>query len=226
MRIGTPVVVIAGLVVVLVGAALPSYGGELSSTVTGERMHGSPPDDISLPDRPPITSPGFPSELAGKCLTWQDCQEYCESHQSVPGCNSLIDKPDASKLLIDAVDSGDRAKVEELLAQGAKADTSNAYGETPLHFALDEKIAVMLIAHGADVNARNELDMTPLHYAVLSNKPRVVELLITHGADVNAVDSNGFTVLDWAIAKDKAGMATLLKSHGAQEKGRLIRRGL
>ena len=50
------------------------------------------PDDIRFPDPTPITSPGFPSDLTGKCVTMQGCLEYCKAHPSDPACEGLINK--------------------------------------------------------------------------------------------------------------------------------------
>ncbi|MDO8311777.1 MAG: hypothetical protein Q7T25_07540 [Sideroxyarcus sp.] len=80
-------------IVLLVSAVLPVYGAESSQTLEGDRVPKTQPDDIRLPDRAPIQSPGFPSELTGKCLTMQECLAYCRSHQSEPVCDRFIDKP-------------------------------------------------------------------------------------------------------------------------------------
>lgn len=80
-------------VVFLLSAELPVYGAESSQSLEGDRVPRTQPDDIRLPDRAPIQSPGFPSELTGKCLTMQECLVYCRFHQSEPACDRLIDKP-------------------------------------------------------------------------------------------------------------------------------------
>jgi hypothetical protein len=76
----------------LIGVAPPVFGGDLSPAVVQERTPGPPSDDIRLPEPSPITSPGFPSDLAGKCVTMQGCLEYCKAHRSEPACERFLDK--------------------------------------------------------------------------------------------------------------------------------------
>lgn len=87
----------AGLIAAHIGDVLPAYGGEPSPAVVKDRNLRAPSDDIRSPEHRPITSPGFPSGLSGRCLTWQDCQKYCESHQSDPACDRLIADPGGGK---------------------------------------------------------------------------------------------------------------------------------
>jgi len=91
-------------------------------------------------------------------------------------CCLLLDSLSAPSLAADvdlfhAIQSGDLARVEAL------------------------------IAAGADVNARSKNDGTPLMLASIMNYPEVVRALIAAGADVNAKQSsefeeiNGYTAL-------------------------------
>jgi hypothetical protein len=77
----------------LIGGAPPAFGGDLSPAVVQDRTPRPPSDDIRLPEPAPITSPGFPSDLAGKCVTMQDCLEYCKAHRSEPACERFLNKP-------------------------------------------------------------------------------------------------------------------------------------
>ena len=106
--------------------------------------------------------------------------------------------------------------VELLIAKGAKVDTKDKNGRTPLHGAIarDRKeIAELLIDKGADVNAKSDDDWTPLHYAAANGHKEIAELLITKGADVNAKSDDGSTPLDWANDKETA---SLLRKHGGK----------
>ncbi len=82
----------AGMVAALIGAEQPVHGDGLPPAVVQDRVPHSPSDDIRLPNPPPIKSPGFPSELTGKCLTMQDCLEYCEAHPSEPACIRFMNR--------------------------------------------------------------------------------------------------------------------------------------
>jgi ankyrin repeat protein len=88
--------------------------------------------------------------------------------------------------IIDAVCSGDVAKVVELLNRGADVNASDSRDRTPLHFAAFKRyaeIASLLLKHGADVNARDDAGDTPLHYAARSGCPSLVKLLLKYGGD-------------------------------------------
>lgn len=79
--------------------------------------------------------------------------------------------------------------VERCLAAGAKLETRNPSGATPLHLAaMTSAPAVVqaLINAGSDVNALADYGVTPLHLAALSGSRAVVQTLIDAGANVNA----------------------------------------
>jgi uncharacterized protein len=95
--------------------------------------------------------------------------------------------------------------VRALLDAGAPANSSNAFGKTPLMYAaqFDSAEAVrMLLAAGAEVNARTRQafgcalyvatgDRTPLHYAAENAALEVIRLLVEAGADIAARVTNG-----------------------------------
>lgn len=90
--------------------------------------------------------------------------------------------------------------VRILLMAGAAVNIRNAYGMTPLHFAVkgDTELVKMLIDQGANVNARNREGDSVLHYAVLHDT-ETVSSLIVQGADVSAVNNEGISVLHSAM---------------------------
>jgi len=114
--------------------------------------------------------------------------------------------------LHDAVEAGDRAKVEALLAKGADVNRKNEDGETPLHRAASRDIGIveLLLARGANVNAKNKFGSTPLHRAAISGDTRTVELLLARGADINAKDQSGQTPLHNAVYGRKDNVELLL----------------
>lgn len=114
--------------------------------------------------------------------------------------------------LMAAIENGNMAAFEALLAAGAGIGPQNDYGETPLHAAAqrgDEAMALALLARGADVNTRIDRPKeqvhgrTPLMSAATSGKLAMVKLLIARGADPMARDVNGWTALTFAEPLNK-----------------------
>ena len=94
--------------------------------------------------------------------------------------------------LIQAVQSGDSAKVQTLIADGADVNASRTsgieFGWTPLMNAVvskNQSIAELLIAKGANVNAAATGSDSPFIYEVLIGNKSMVELMLANGADVN-----------------------------------------
>lgn len=106
--------------------------------------------------------------------------------------------------------------VDVLLTNGASVTVTNAWQETPLHFASSvngaQEIIRAMIDRGADVNARDAVQMTPLHWAATYGLDDNLELLLNRGADMNAKDADGYTPLDFAITEQSI---QLLKARGA-----------
>jgi len=129
---------------------------------------------------------------------------------------------------------------ELLVAHGAAINASDQQGATPLFYAAEgdmEMMVELLVARGADVNATLTDGATPLgaatnkymaefliahgadvkdSKAILGAAGRghkdVVEALIAHGADVNARNKDGYTALHNAANEE---VTTLLIAHGA-----------
>ena len=109
--------------------------------------------------------------------------------------------------LIRAIEDGDLAKVQALLAGGASLTTASDMGETPLHVAVlrdNTEIVRALLAAGAPINAqihrpKHQYDgRTPLMSAACGNNLVFVKLLLEHGADPFLKDGSGFTALTFA----------------------------
>jgi ankyrin repeat protein len=91
--------------------------------------------------------------------------------------------------------------VASLLDHGAKPDSRDTDGKTPLMYAVlraDKDSAALLLAHKADVNAASKDGTTSLHLAAYYNHPDLVELLLANKADPNARNNSGQTPLDLA----------------------------
>ena len=127
--------------------------------------------------------------------------------------------------LMAAIENGNNAVFEALLAAGAGIGPQNEYGETPLHMAAQRGNAAMvlaLLARGADVNARIDRPKeqvhgrTPLMGAATSGKLAMVKLLLERGADPMARDINGWTAFTFAEPLNKRIAALLRKAMNAE----------
>ena len=121
-----------------------------------------------------------------------------------------------------AVESGDLARVQELLAVDpglvSVPDDDDQFDSLPLHLAARHghfEITEALLDAGAEVDAVDSDRSTPLDVAALNNQLVVVDLLIARGADINHADNNGATPLSFAATRGNLEVVTRLVAAGA-----------
>lgn len=121
--------------------------------------------------------------------------------------------------LHDAVATGDAAAVEQLIGAGAKLETLDENGETPLTAAAlegQQEIVQLLIDRGAQLNGRNDGGFTALHAAAYVGAKGTVELLLDRGADINDDNNKSrMAPLHTAAEEGHAEIAALLVERGA-----------
>ncbi len=120
--------------------------------------------------------------------------------------------------LTEAARHGELARLRGLLAGGADASASDAYGSTALHAAAswnDRAVAEILINHGANLRARDWEGDTPLHIAAAFADKTIIGLLLDRGADINARDEASWTPLHVAARLGRVDEAAFLLSRGA-----------
>lgn len=106
-----------------------------------------------------------------------------------------------ASILHDAVQSGERAKVQALLNAGINIDAKDRAGWTALHYAsINDHLQLVkdLIKARVHVNERDRMGLTALHWAADNGNLAIVEELIKADANVNATDESGNTPLHLA----------------------------
>ena len=132
------------------------------------------------------------------------------------GGGPSVAQPGAS--LADAAEKRDRARMTDLLKQGADVNAAQADGMTALHWAAyhdDRRTAALLIDAGASAKAANVYGVTPLSLACTNGSAEVVEILLKAGADPNAVRRGGETALMTAARTGKPGPVKALLARDA-----------
>jgi ankyrin repeat protein len=120
--------------------------------------------------------------------------------------------------LADAAERQDRARIAELLKQGADVNAAQTDGMTALHWAVyhdDPQTTVLLIKAGAEAKAANRYGVTPLCLACTNGNTEIVEMLLKAGADPNMKLNGGETVLMIAARTGRPGPVKALLGRGA-----------
>lgn len=110
--------------------------------------------------------------------------------------------------------------VRHQLEQGTQVNARDAWGRTPLWWAVDEcrhEIAELLLAWAANPDTRDEQGLGPLHVATIRGDLELVELLLSHGALPDG-ETHGDrpTPLMWAVRLGDAEILPVLLQAGAR----------
>jgi ankyrin repeat protein len=129
--------------------------------------------------------------------------QYAMKRKRTLAVDMLLGLGARSDDLHDAVNAGDVARVQALIAAGADVNALNLTG-TPLHLAAATgqlMIAEMLVNAGADLEAECvPTGVRPLHTAAIHNRTEAAQFLVDRGADMEAPDAHGKTPLAVAAA--------------------------
>jgi ankyrin repeat protein len=113
-----------------------------------------------------------------------------------------------------------------LLAKGARPDTQNNAGETPLMVAAQlgwVEGADALLRRRASVDLANSRGETPLIRAVQKRDLALVRLLLSRGANPNRTDSiAGYSALDYARQDSRAAGITKLLEEASKKPAREV----
>lgn len=120
--------------------------------------------------------------------------------------------------LFSAVIARDNPRIEYLLKRGAKIDTRDQDGQTPLMTAVksgDLSIINGLLAYQANPNLQDHDGWTAAMYGVRSNEPKIFRLLGKFKADFNKINKDGLTALALAVIDNKANAAVAMLDNQA-----------
>lgn len=132
--------------------------------------------------------------------------------------NAMAQMAGFGDALVDAADQGNTNSVTAILKEGHDANTTGAFGATPLMRAAyngHSDIATALLKAGANPNTKDIGGATALHLAARKGNAEIISLLYTYNVDINALDSEGWTPLMRAAANDQAAAVSMLLSKGA-----------
>lgn len=139
---------------------------------------------------------------------------------TAPDANRPVAGPGTTDL-VNAVRSGDLAKVSSVIASGADVNERDRAGQkTAMHWAAktgNRAAMEALIAAKADPNIKDRQGRTPL-WSGVETDVEVVKFLVDKGADVNARDLIKSTPLLWASGFGKPETVAFLLSKGADVK--------
>lgn len=115
--------------------------------------------------------------------------------------------------LVSVVEYSCLEMVSFLLENGCEKIMKN--GLSPMHFASDINVLIILKENGFDLNAKDHQGRTPLHYAVIDNNLEILTFLIDNKINVNEKDNQHETALHFAAIYKRYDIAKLLIANKA-----------
>lgn len=119
---------------------------------------------------------------------------------------------------LKSAESGNREVITAFIHSGAKIDTRDERGWTPLmisSFNGNQDIARLLLEHGASIDVEDKSGYSPIHWAAFNGYTDVVKLLITKHANLNAQSKHGWTPLLQAATRGHVSTCGVLIAGGA-----------
>lgn len=101
-----------------------------------------------------------------------------------------------------------------LLDQSADPGARNDLGDTPLHYAPNgDMVVVLLGGRRVGIDVQNDQGRTPLHESIALDRPTVSRALVNAGANLTVRDNKGMSALDYAcMYEDQVLVETMIRS--------------
>ncbi|KAG6549424.1 hypothetical protein Mapa_009144 [Marchantia paleacea] len=127
-----------------------------------------------------------------------------------------------------AVKENDVTTIRKLIERGARVNSPDRFGRSPLHWAIvyghqEATKALILNTSKRALDSTDSCGCTALHYAALGGRTEIGRILIDRGAQVNCADSRRRTPLHFAAQHPKPTMVEMLISRGADKRCRDFR---
>lgn len=135
------------------------------------------------------------------------------------GFDVNIQDSQRTSLLHEAVTYGSHAVLTELILLGAKIESRQRTGLTPLMLAAETgelRASSILLDAGANAAVTDSSSNTLLHLAARGNNLQLLQLLLLHNIKLNRENDEGATALDLAMRKRNGEFAEALRSAGAR----------
>lgn len=139
--------------------------------------------------------------------------------QAIPVQPKKVAVRQIDRQLMEAAKNNDLKKMEDLIKQGAKANSADEKGRTPLMYAAQagsqQAIESLVKDHHAYVNAKDVNDQTALMKSAIMGKNDGVKYLLDNKAKIDAYDKFGRTALLYAARQDHGNVMKTLLSKNA-----------
>jgi ankyrin repeat protein len=125
--------------------------------------------------------------------------------------------------LMEAINQGDVAVVQALVAKTTDVNHPEPDGTTPLHLAVqrdDLEIVDLLLRAGANAKAMTRYGVTPLYLACTNGNATIIEKLLAAGADANTSLPEGEPAIMTAARNGTVAAVRALLAHGADPNAR------
>jgi ankyrin len=156
-------------------------------------------------------------------MSYRKIAIYALSFWGLLVLNGCIASPEHR--LREAIVKGDSAQAAAVLAQGAKVETTDELGMTPLLLAVKHghrPMVELLLEKGADLSHARHDGLTPLFMAIREGRTDMVALLLEKGADVNVRGAiSSVTPLHIGAYEGNQEIVTLLLKYGADKQARM-----